>query len=228
MALVFVAAEAREFVGILRHADGVQKLAWAARWSRGGHLNGQSAIFVANGPGPALAAAAAAEALEKTGKVSGFISTGFCGALDDGLRCGDIFVANAVNGELACRPRTERPFAAGALVSQDRVACALVEKQRLRQTGAGAVEMEASGVARVARDAGIPFYCVRVVSDAAGDALPLDFNRMRNADGRFSRSRIVLAACRHPGRIFPELLRFDRTCKSAAMALGDFLADCRF
>lgn len=191
-------------------------------------MNGQPALFVANGPGPALAAAAAAEALEKKRNVSAFISTGFCGALDAALRCGDIFIADAINGEPAGRPQAPRPFAAGALVSQDRVACAVDEKQRLRQTGALAVEMEAAGVARVARDAGIPFYCVRVVSDLAGEALPLDFNRMRNAAGRFSRSRILLAACRHPGRIFPELMRFDRNCKSAAMALGDFLADCRF
>jgi len=119
-------------------------------------------------------------------------------------------------------------FFTGPLISQDRVACSVEEKRALHQTGAAAVEMEAAAVQQVARDAGLPFYCVRVVSDTASETLALDFNRMRDEVGRFSRSRIVVAALRNPLQLFPQLMRLDRNCKSASNALGDFLAHCRF
>ena len=40
-----------------------------------------------------------------------------------------------------------------------------------------------------------------MVTDTADESLPLDFNRMRDADGRFSRAKIVAAALRRPARI---------------------------
>ena len=61
-----------------------------------------------------------------------------------------------------------------------------------------------------------------------GDTLPLDFNRYRNARGDFSRTRIALAAMARPFTVMPQLIEFDRNCRRAADALGDFLADCRF
>jgi nucleoside phosphorylase len=149
------------------------------------------------------------------------------------LNVGDVFIATAVNGvetsaPVRLREHDIRKHETGLLVSQDRVACTIEEKRNLCRTGASAVEMEAAGVSRAARKAGVPFYCVRVVTDGAAEPFPLDFNRMRDASGRFSRTRIVLAACRQPLRIFPELVKLDKTCKRASVALGDFLANCRF
>jgi len=88
--------------------------------------------------------------------------------------------------------------------------------------------MEAAAVAERARQWNIPFYCIRVVTDTAWESFPLDFNRMRDASGRFSRSKIIAAACRKPVAVFPELMKLDRRCKDAAEALGDFIAGCRF
>ena len=87
--------------------------------------------------------------------------------------------------------------------------------------------MEAAAVAQKAQEYNLPFYCIRVVTDTADESLPLDFNRMRDSDGRFSRSKIVAAAFRKP-MVFPKLLKFNKRCKAAADALGDFIADTRF
>lgn len=224
---MFVAAEKREFDGLLKHLLRVEKQGWTLQFAVVGELDGRSVALVANGPGPALAAVAAEEAKERLDTVDGFVSTGYCGALDNGLTPLRIVVASEVNGSAVNRPATESDYTCGRVLSQDRVACTVEEKARLRETGAIAVEMEAAGVARVAREADVPFYCVRVVTDTASEALPLDFNRMRDARGRFGKARILASAARRP-RILPELMKLQRTSKSASLALGDFIANCRF
>jgi len=225
--LVFIAAEAAEFSGILRHASSVETLDWPLRFARQGILNGRRAVFAAHGPGPQLAAQVAREAAKRLKNVEAFISTGFCGALDAELRPGDIVIGNYVNGEAVRTPEIDIGHTQAPVVSEDRVACTVEEKRALRKRG-NAVEMEAAGVLNVADELRVPFYCVRAVTDAADEALPLDFNIYRDKAGRFSRPRIVIAACRRPMRTFPALMRLQKNCKSAAAALGDFVANCRF
>ena len=114
------------------------------------------------------------------------------------------------------------------LLSMNRVVSTAEEKAELhRATGADAVEMEAAGVAERASNWNIPFYAIKVVTDTARDSFPLDFNRMRDAVGRFSRAKILGAAFRRPA-VFPDLLRLNKTSKRAAEALGNFIADTRF
>ncbi len=164
------------------------------------------------------------------------VSTGFCGALDPQLKVSDIFVATEVRVGQATLPAAEvpagrvrncLPHRSGKLLSVDRVATTAAEKNDLRKTGADAIEMEAAGVAQKAAEYKLPFYCLRVVTDTAGEGFPLDFNAMRDRGGRFSRARILAAAFRRPS-VFPQLIRFDKQCKTAAKALGDFIADTRF
>ena len=90
------------------------------------------------------------------------------------------------------------------------------------------MEMEAAAVAARALTWDVPFYCIRSVSDTASEGFEIDFNRMRDSHGRFSRSRIVLAALSKPWTRIPSLLRLERSCRRASESLGDFLADCRF
>jgi len=226
---VFIGAEKREFDGLLARAGQVSKIDWPLNFIRSAVWNGEPALFVANGPGPKLAEEAVRNVSERQA-VAAWVSIGFCGGLDPSLRVGDIFVANEVLGVgPALSPAgAVRAHRTGRLISSDRVAVTAREKRELRCTGADAVEMEAAPVARNARQNGIPFYCVRVVTDTAAEELPLDFNRMRDAGGRFSRARIIAAACRKPGVVFPELFRMNQRTKSASRALGDFIADCRF
>jgi adenosylhomocysteine nucleosidase len=151
------------------------------------------------------------------------ISTGYCGALDPALGLGDIVVSAETRIECA------RPYRRGMIHSMDRVAVTADEKRALRaETGADAVEMEAAAVQRRAEELGIPFSCIRVVSDTAHHDLPLDFNRYRGVTGEFSRGRIALAALVRPFTALPQLIAFARESQMASNALGDFLADCRF
>jgi adenosylhomocysteine nucleosidase len=230
--LAFVAAESREFSGFLANAERVVKLDSPVDFARRIWWNGAEAVLVANGPGPKLAARAA-EIAKEQGDLEGLVSTGYCGGLDPALQPCDIFVATEILtlsplplplSSLATTPVSAKT---GSLLSLDRVATTIAEKSELRKTGAAAIEMEAAGVAAKAAEWNIPFYCIRVVTDTATESFPLDFNRLRDADGRFSRSKIVGAALRQPS-VFPELMKLNSRCKLASKALGDFVASCRF
>jgi len=227
--ILAVAAEAREFAGLLRHASEVETLKWPLSFVRRAVIGGQTWLLAANGPGPKLAHEAAWTGCGMTA-VRAVVSTGYCGGLDPELALGDIFSAAEVRcwpggGGFAALP--VRSPHSGLLLSVDRVAVTRAEKASLFSSGGAAVEMEAGAVAAVAGSLGLPFYCVRVVSDTAHEALPLDFNRYRDEAGRFSLVWIAMAATIRPWSI-PGLIRFDRNSRRASITLGDFLADCRF
>lgn len=231
--VVAIAAEPLEFRGLLRHAQRVRPLPWPLAWAREASIGSRRWILAAHGPGPRLARAAAETALDRAAGRAAVLSTGFCGALDPALPFGAIFAATEVLDSSSSRrypavlPASVTTFHNGLLFSQDRVAVLPEEKAALRRTGAAAVDMEAAAVADEALRRNAPFYCVRVVSDPASEPLPLDFNLLRDPSGRFSHSRITLAALRHPSSLIP-LLRFARRCRQAAGILGDFLVACRF
>ncbi|HLH41185.1 MAG TPA: hypothetical protein VKX39_18690 [Bryobacteraceae bacterium] len=203
---LLVAAERREFDGILERFGASERLNWPVEFACEAHYRGDRYVMVANGPGRRLAG----KALEKRIDVDGIVSTGFCGALDPALRVGDVVTD------------------AGAVYCVDRVIVSAAEKRALRETtGAAAVDMESAAVAAKAAEWGVPFHFIRAVSDAACDDMPLDFNLYRDPQGRFSRGRITLAALARPFMRVPALLRLDRNTKIAARSLGAYFADCR-
>lgn len=177
----------------------------------------QGWTLLASGPGSPLVKVA----LRDRKPADGIVSVGFCGALHPSLKIGDIVVA----GEGVESPRS---FVRGEIVCADRVVATASEKRALHQrTGAIAVEMESAAVAAKAREWGVPFRCIKAVSDLAEEDMPLDFNQYRESAGNFSRARIALAALRRPFSAIPGLLRLERNCRQAAQALGEFLADCK-
>jgi adenosylhomocysteine nucleosidase len=224
---LIIAAERRELAGILKRSGIGKNLGWpggtgnrSAQFAVELKWKGDRWLLVANGPGTNLVD----EALRERMEVNGIVSTGFCGALDPALRIGDIVIDSA-----STLPRASKPQARVAkIVSMDRVAVTSTEKLALREkTGAAAVEMEAAAVSRKAAEWNVPFYSIRAVSDVAQENMPLDFNLYRDKDGRFSRSRIALAAMARPFSAIPALLRLNRHCEMAAESLGDFFADCQ-
>jgi adenosylhomocysteine nucleosidase len=217
--VLFVAAESREFDGLIQQIGSSNSLDWpGAAFSREIMVNGARWWLIANGPGSALVN----RMLANRRNVNEMVSTGFCGALDPTLKVGDIVISGDA-------PQTKLPFIRGGLHTSDRVVVTAQEKQRLRaSTQAVAVDMEASAVAEKAREWGVPFRYVRVVSDTAKEDLPLDFNSFRDPQGRFSRGRIAAAAILRPRTAIPALLRLDKNCRRASQKLGVFLADCRF
>jgi adenosylhomocysteine nucleosidase len=198
-----MAAEEREFRGILKRFGESKPLAWPAEFAAEAEYNGDRWLLIANGPGKERVQ----ESLTNKIEIDGIISTGFCGALDPALRVGDIV---------------------RELCSIDRVAVTAAEKRELRErTGATAVDMESAAIANKAAEWRVPFQIVRAVSDAADEDMPLDFNLYRDAEGRFSRSRIAMAALARPFSRVPALLRLDRNCKIAAESLGEYFAHYR-
>jgi adenosylhomocysteine nucleosidase len=229
--LLLVGAEAREFGGVLKFCRNVRPLGWPVDWSRSAEMNGSEVLLAANGAGAARAAAAV-EAAHAAGGLDLICSMGFCGALEDDMRIGDIFVAEQVQADgvefPAAKPATERPHHTGIIASIDHVAQTVDEKAALRRRGASAVEMEAAGAAAKAAGYGLPFYCVRSVTDLAGESFQLDLNSALRSNGKFATMQLIAASCRRPLSLLPELLRLGRRSYTAARTLGEFLADCRF
>jgi adenosylhomocysteine nucleosidase len=226
-----VASEAREFAGLVPFLARIQRLSWPLDWARRGELRGDPVVLVANGAGRSLAAAAVDFAVTREA-VRAVVSVGFCGALDPGLNVGDVFVASEVQtdgGSLALSaPRVKRDFASGLLVSLDRVAQTRQEKRLLRAAGARAVEMEAAGVAERALNLGLPLYCIRAVTDLAGESFGIDLNGARTPEGRLSLRSILKDALLRPRPALFELARLARRSRLATRSLGGFIADCEF
>jgi adenosylhomocysteine nucleosidase len=222
--LLFVAADPMEFAGLRRHCASVAPLPVPVDWARSADLHGNRIVMIANGAG----ARRAAKAVDAVSEITAIVSTGFCGALDPALGIGDIFVAASIRGVSVTPPRCSTPHTTGALASIDHVAQTAAEKRKLHAAGASAVEMEAAGVQERARALGVPFYCVRSITDLAGETFANDLNSALREDGHFDTMQILRAAMRNPGARLRELVRLRQRCKVAARTLGDFLADCRF
>jgi adenosylhomocysteine nucleosidase len=185
-------------------------------------------MAIANGAGSDRAFAAVLVAP----RPSAVCNIGFCGALDESLGVGDIVVADRVSDEIreyeTLVPGATKAARRGAVVSIPRIAQTAAEKRNLRATGASIVEMEAAGVARAAEDLGLAFYCIRAVSDLAGEDFENDFNAALTPDGGFSTLRLIAGALGSPRKRFGELLRLQRRTAVASKNLGDFLVDCTF
>jgi adenosylhomocysteine nucleosidase len=225
MRILMIAADPMEF----RWAAGTPVRS-GHRWSRSLQLGGNDFLLVANGVGTKRASLAV-DAVRDF-RADAVVSTGFCGALSPELAIADIVVATTVTDGAqhfdAVQPQCARPHRTGTVVTIDHVAQTAAEKRKLYSAGATAVEMEAAGVAARAREYSLPYYCVRVVTDLAGEDMANDFNEALREDGHFATMNILKGTLRKPLVRLPELLRLRNRCGQAARALGEFIADCRF
>jgi nucleoside phosphorylase len=147
------------------------------------------------------------------------ITGGFAGGLDPRWRTGSVLFS--ADPDFPLVGALERAGAHRATFHcAPRVAITRSEKARLRQaTGAGAVEMESEVIRQQAAAAGIPSATVRVISDAADEDLPLDFNALMNARMELDFTRLAFRLLRSPGRL-PALIRFGSRSQRAARQLA--------
>lgn len=153
------------------------------------------------------------------------IATGFAGGLDPSLRTGEIVIAtNYSDPALLARARVVPGAHAGALASVEAPVESVADKRALAlETGATAVDMETASVAAACARCGVPLLAIRVISDAAGEALPVPFAVWFDlARQRPRPSRLVAFLARHPGRIVP-FARFVRGLAPARRTLAAFL-----
>jgi adenosylhomocysteine nucleosidase len=186
---------------------------------------GVTFVKVANGPGVRLACEGMNSVRQR---VDAVVSAGLCGAVDPDLRVGDIVVATEVNGHPVTLPRSGRKYHPAKVASADRVIGTAAERREIGAAGVQAVDMESAAVLEEARRRGVPFYCVRAVSDEAMEDWTLDLNAARGESGAFRIGRILRQAVARPGKVLPELVRLRRNSVLAARRLGDFFADCDF
>jgi adenosylhomocysteine nucleosidase len=163
------------------------------------------------------------------------VSAGFAGALQEGYQVGDILVATEVldpegncwptswPGEPAARPR-RAPTYSGRLVTVKRILSDPANKKALgARFDALAVDMEAAVVARLCSRAGVPFGCVRAISDGVHTPLSPQLASLLSVN-RVSSSRLLAALARQP-TLAVELWRLARDTRLAAAHLAVSLAE---
>jgi adenosylhomocysteine nucleosidase len=172
------------------------------------------------------------------------LTCGFGGGLNPDLRLGEVVFelpSGSNRRELAkikseekseptdvgCYNLKEKLLAAGANPAKfscaDRIATTVAEKKKLREeTGTDAVEMESATVHAICREHGIPCATVRVISDAANEDLPLDFNALAKPDKSLDYGKLLLAVARSPGKI-GALRKLRKQTRFAAERLAEVL-----
>lgn len=239
MAILYVASEAFELEPFARLLTGLRKLKWPIDYAFEGIWEGRRVMLAANGAGPKLALRAIEVAIRavtaaelSSSRLEAVICTGLCGALAPDLQESQILIATqvldlATRETFDCAPvNAPGEVRSGLIATQDRIAINSAEKQQLAASGAIAVDMEAAAVAARAKRAGLPFSCIKVVSDRLGESFSFDLNQMRTTDGHIARGKIIFYALTHP-KLIPELIRLKRRIDNASRALGDFLVACR-
>jgi nucleoside phosphorylase len=151
------------------------------------------------------------------------LTCGFAGGLNPELAVGTVVFSADEDFSLS-----SALLAAGARPAKfhcaEQIATTAEEKGSLwKNTGADAVEMESGVVRATCLEHNIPSATVRVISDSAEEDLPLDFNRLMDADQNFSYGKLSVALMKSPGKIGP-LLKLQKQTQAAAEKLAQVLA----
>lgn len=188
-----------------------------------GSMDGVACVAVCAGMGREAAERACGVAVQ-AGPLDALVSTGWAGALSCGMQPGEAYVMNEVidagTGERFTTQSAPRAGNAGPLriVTIDHVALASEKRLLGESFQAVLVDMEAAAVARFARRQGIEFYCLKAVSDVAGERLP-DFSRYTDSQGHLQLAGLLAHVAIRP-RYWPSLARVGRNGKTGAVAIA--------
>ncbi|MDR3745183.1 MAG: phosphorylase [Acidobacteriaceae bacterium] len=178
------------------------------------YSNGEAVVACA-GMGVARVALAVQAAMDAL-PVTDLLSVGLAGACDPKLRVGELVRAGVVLDSRTGERFEDSPFSQ-LLVSSDAIA-SVREKARLHATCyAHAVDMEAASVARLARERGLGFHAIKVISDEADFELA-ELARFSTADGQFREGAFALHAALHPA-MWSKVIALGRNSGKAVAAL---------
>jgi len=194
---------------------------------------GQPAAIACAAASPARARAGAERLLSEG--AGALISFGIAGGLDPELVVGDLVLAEwvetpgedgrAADPELRARWECAASAAGlrtvgGSLLGATQAVTSVADKRRLHEaSGAVAVDMESSAVARAAAEGGVPFAVVRAIADPAGRPLPRSVIGSIGPDGNPRLGRLVGRVCLRPWEA-PALLQLRRDTDAALASLG--------
>lgn len=204
-----IAAMREEIAGLARLIDDPKKKRVGNIRIVAGKIAGGEVSVAWGGVGSARAAEAAG-ALAREGKVRALVSVGYAGAAHPSLCTGMLVIADGAwysNGMsrdesewIPCDPGIVRRIDSaigrlgfesrvGPFATVDRLISLAEEKKEIHRIfGAIAVEMESAAVGAAARDLGLPWGAVRVISDNAVKDLPAEeFLREWRKRGSFAR-----------------------------------------
>jgi adenosylhomocysteine nucleosidase len=170
------------------------------------------------------AATRAFAAIEAGGPISLVFSVGWAGALRAEIVSGSAHnVAGVIDVRTGERFRCDA-YAGDLWLATSPTVANSAEKHRLaRAYNAALVDMEAAAIARLAAMRGIPFYCIKGVSDGLDDRLP-DFNRFLSPSGQLRFSRLIPFALLRPD-YWPALVRMGENSKRASRSIAETLLD---
>ncbi len=225
-----VHATAMEVAPFLDRCERVRKYSGGKLVFRGGLLGDIRIALAQSGMGPKLAKLAT-QTLVDGHSPAWIISAGFSGALDPGMRVGDIVVGNSVvdaaGAELAIDLKMQADPAkglhVGRLLMVDRIVQTVAEKKSLaEQHAAIAVDMESMAVAQICHNLKIKFLAVRVISDDMSADLPSEVASVVGSSGTVRLGAAVGALFKRPGSA-KDLWRLREQAVDAAARLAAFL-----
>lgn len=152
------------------------------------------------------------------------ISAGLAGALIRSLKVGKIvlpsIVVDAETGEEYRCDTEENVISGGVLVTAGMVAGSETKAKLVESHHALVVDMEAAGVARVARQFGLKVRCVKAISDEFEFRMP-PLNEFI-AHGAIQKSKFALWVAMRP-HYWASTMRLARSSRLATQALADWL-----
>jgi adenosylhomocysteine nucleosidase len=191
----------------------------------------EDAMLLLSGMGAKRARLAARVLLENG--ATALVSWGFAGGLDPGLSPGSLILPESVLAKdqstyyvdpvwresLCNRLNPHVDLHGGVLAESPVVLASCTEKTALFQrTGARAVDMESASIARVAKEAGVPFLVIRAISDAARVTIPRSALNSIDEFGGVRLSRLLSGLARRPVELLA-LFRLGRNFRAAKATL---------
>lgn len=201
--------ESRAFV---RKLGAARRTKWGKLRVILGMIDVHAIAVVHTGIGPVAAKTAARTILEHA-RPRLWIGAGFAGALDPALQMGDIVSQEDFeNGEKARKP--------GIISHSLPIETANAKAVLFPKTGASAVDMETATLTAAAKEAGIYFQAIRVISDTAADDLPVPYKKWFDPIRQRARPVALTTYLLKNPRKIPGFYRFVTNLPKAAEALA--------
>ncbi|MFP3975577.1 MAG: hypothetical protein ACLFVK_05070 [Dehalococcoidia bacterium] len=196
-------------------------------------------LLVQTGPGRKKAERVTESVLQDY-TVDGVVSLGLAGALDEKLAVGNLVLCRSlysqtsnpstpchcdsdwVSSSLARAEQKEIALQEGNSVSVRVPVCDAITKKALaKEFPAVVVEMESYWIGQIAHSRGVPFLCIRAVSDALSDYLP-PFDRLMNANGSWRKGKATLYFLPKPWRVAKLILLYRKMQQAAESLTNSF------